>query len=284
MDVSGVLAVAAPGDGQRFAMATRQGMCLYEWETMRGRFQLFQPPITTAAFSLDGHLLAVGATDGSVGVWDTQPDMLVRWRIPVHSASVSSLAFSPNGRWLASAGLDKTLRLWDALYGEQSGQFEKQVGLLNDIMFSPDGRLASAGNDGLIGLWNVHSHLLETTLKGHSAAVTALAFSADGEQLVSGSKDKTIRLWNTLTGVETRRFVGHDDWVTSLALSPDGRLLISGSEDHTIRIWEVETGALLRELTGHSAGVSDVAFSPAGNLLISSSADGTVRLWGVPTK
>ena len=284
MDVSGVLAVAVPGDGQRFAVATRQGMCLYEWETMSGRFQLFQTPVTTAAFSLDGHLLAVGTTDGFVGVWDTQSDVQVRWRVPVHSGPVTSLAFSPDGRWLASAGRDQALRLWDALYGEQSGQFEKQAASLNDVVFSPDGRLACAGNDGLVGLWNVHSHLLETVLRGHAAAVTALAFSADGEQLVSGSKDKTIRLWNTLTGVETRRFVGHDDWVMSLAMSPDGRLLVSGSEDHTIRIWEVETGAQLRVLTGHSAAVNDVAFSPVGNLLISSSTDGTVRLWGVLTK
>ena len=46
-------------------------------------------------------------------------------------------------------------------------------------------------------LWEIQS---ESSLTGHSSAVTGVAFSADGQWLVSGSCDTTIRLWDARPG------------------------------------------------------------------------------------
>ena len=40
------------------------------------------------------------------------------------------------------------------------------------------------------------------TLKGHTAAVTSVAFSPDGKRIVSGSQDKTVKVWDAETGTE----------------------------------------------------------------------------------
>jgi WD40 repeat protein len=46
-------------------------------------------------------------------------------------------------------------------------------------------------------LWKIQP---ESSLTGHSSAVTGVAFSADGQWLVSGSCDTTIRLWDARPG------------------------------------------------------------------------------------
>jgi WD40 repeat protein len=64
--------------------------------------------------------------------------------------------------------------------------------------FHPDGtRLATAGRDRAIWLWDLARGAAVARLPGHTSFVWSLAFSPDGQTLASGSGDHTVRLWDT---------------------------------------------------------------------------------------
>jgi WD40 repeat protein len=66
------------------------------------------------------------------------------------------------------------------------------------LAFHPDGtRLATAGRDGAVSLWDLTRGEEVARLPGHKSFVWSLAFSPDGATLASGSGDSTIQLWDT---------------------------------------------------------------------------------------
>jgi WD40 repeat protein len=150
------------------------------------------------------------------------------------------------------------------------------------VAFSPDGhRLASAGFDRVVKVWDAGAFREERTIPGHTKEVTCVSFSPDGRRLASGSKDQTVRVWDPESGQEVAILLGHASAVRAVAFSPDGRRLASAGD--FVRVWDPASGKELSSLRGHTQDVLSLAFSSDGGRLASASLDGTVRLWDART-
>jgi hypothetical protein len=93
--------------------------------------------------------------------------------------------------------MDRIVRLWQI----DSGACRVLHGHTDDVFaaaFHPDGRrLATAGRDRAVWLWDLARGEDVARLPGHMSFVWSLAFSPDGATLASGSGDATVRLWDT---------------------------------------------------------------------------------------
>lgn len=127
--------------------------------------------------------------------------------------------------------------------------------------------------------WQRQMHLAAKTIKAHSNAIVAVAWSPDGRRFVTGSWDHTAKVWDASSDHELISVDWQGGRVNSVGFSPDGRWIISGHEDHTAKVWDAESGRLLRTLSGHSNEVYASIFSPDGRKIATASKDGTARIF-----
>ena len=178
--------------------------------------------IRSVCFSPDGTLLATGAEDRRIRVWDIEKRK-IKCSFDGHEQDIYSLDFSRNGRLIASGSGDKTVRLWDIDTRQQMMVLSIEDGVTT-VAMSPNGQYVAAGSlDKSVRVWDCQSGFLIERLEGgngHKDSVYSVAFSPNGRELVSGSLDKTIKMWelspqrglisNTgSTGKCVRTFEGH---------------------------------------------------------------------------
>lgn len=152
---------------------------------------------------------------------------------------------------------------------------------VQSLAFAPGGRrMASAGNDRVVRVWDLASGSAVGTL-AHSHPVNAVAYSPNGRSLATAGVDGVVRLWDSSTGAQLQAFATAGYSLFGLAYSPDGQRLAAAGKDRTVYVWSLASGSQERALEGAQGEIHALAYAPDGRTIAAASADRAIRLWDV---
>lgn len=102
-------------------------------------------------------VLISGGRDGYLRFWRSDADFEPLHAIPAHRANIYGIAFNADATLCATASRDKSVKLWDAGAFDPVDRLELKQGghthSVNAVLWCPDGRLLSAGDDRTVRLW-----------------------------------------------------------------------------------------------------------------------------------
>lgn len=188
-------------------------------------------------------------------------------------------------------------------------RYDQHAGWVLAVAWEPGGeRIASAGADGTVRLWEAETGRSLQTYHGHTrwlnkinlqAKIFEVAWSSDGQRLASAGDGATVHVWSAETGHTLTRYEGHVAgarlWpsVYTLAWSPDGQQIASAcsyslGRDTTMHIWDAETGQMFKRYNASSGWLPHfsalaLAWSPDGTALATACENKTIRVWDTRT-
>jgi len=182
-------------------------------------------------------------------------------------------------------------------------RLDTSAGVL-DAAFGPDGQtLVTAGDDGVLRLWNPATGRAVSRIDTGGSAVTALAVrpgeapGTSGGRAAAGSASGTwssvsvaaasgsgppATVWSVPSG-RVEAVAPGSAGARHLVYSPDGEVLAVVDRHGRVSLLDASTGRVCAVL-GHAAGANGApVFSPDGRRLVTGDGRGVVRIWDVAT-
>ncbi|XP_069167941.1 LOW QUALITY PROTEIN: denticleless protein homolog [Procambarus clarkii] len=221
----------------------------------------------------DPCVIATGARDGSVIIWDKRCK-------PHHKADEIAPAHSNLGKTIASPSVRKAAMASSSLNNSVTGVVFQQQHVV----------ISSGASDGLIKLWDLRKthgggkrepqcqNILEHTGRSSHRGFTSLSVSPSRDVLYTSCMDNTIYAYHLAnpTPKPVAEYTGHVNltYFVKSCISPCGSYLLSGSSDNCAYIWLTDSpGQPIARLGGHFAEVTSVGWCPVDDEKVVTCAD-----------
>lgn len=249
---------------------------------------------TVARYSPNGEWIASADVSGTVRIWGTNNDFVLKKEFKVLSGRIDDLQWSADGQRIVASGDGKGKSLvrafmWDS--GTNVGEFDGHSKRILSCAFKPTRpfRIVTCGEDFLVNFYEGPPFKFKLSHRDHSNFVNCVRFSPDGNKFITVSSDKRGILFDAKTGDKIGELSaenGHSGSIYAVSWSPDSKQIITVSADKTAKIWEISedgsTGKVIETLTSPgSGGIDDMLVGCLwqNDYLVTVSLGGTISLF-----
>ncbi|MGZ3624307.1 MAG: WD40 domain-containing protein [Ktedonobacteraceae bacterium] len=251
-------------------------------------FSQHQQSVRALTWSPDGKMLASGANDTQLLIWDLQGNVLVRKE---QDGAVRSVAWSPDGKQLA-LGAAKQLQIinpWNGALIAQPAQMHTDA--ITTLAWSSrqPSMLVSGGLDKKAIVWNTISYTPQTIFTAHTTAIESATWAPDNVTIATSSHGGVVRVWNAESGQQVHGFfMDAQIPMRAVSFASAGPQLAVGGDDGLVRLWNglmCQNGSgtqcldAPQRLHAHQGHVRTLAWSPDARFLATGGDDGMLAIW-----
>lgn len=205
---------------------------------------LYSPELKKlATFDADGHaitamttkdfLIAVGADDGSIRVWNVDTLKLTA-RFEGHSARINTLSFSPDTSFVVSGSDDKTMRIWNTLTQKSLFILKDHAAVVTSVTVDTKNgeRILSYDAAYVLNIWNAKTSKLLKTIQAPVSSWRIVTWDSEIRYVVTnveGSNNNELKLYKLLENKSVTLKTGYSNVPTEARFSPDGQKLFTMS-------------------------------------------------------
>jgi len=151
----------------------------------------------SVAYAPDGSLIACGAMDGTVAIFDTNTGTCLH-TLEGHGRPVRDVTFSPDGKTAYTACDDGYCHIYDARNRSLIDALAGHNSWVVAVTASPSSNaIVTASSDCTLKLWDLsQTRSCAQTMSDHLACVWGARFSPQGDLLLAVSADASVSLFN----------------------------------------------------------------------------------------
>ncbi|MBI3469007.1 MAG: serine/threonine protein kinase, partial [Planctomycetes bacterium] len=142
---------------------------------------------------------------------------------------------------------------------------------------------ASAGEEGVIRLWDIATRTQRATIEPQAGKILGLAISSDSRRLAAACENSTVQMWDLFSHELLARLSLNGNSASAVAFSGDGQTLVAsgGSE---LLLFDVNSGQTRSVLTAHSDFLNCIAVSHDGMTIVAAGNDRRVLHWNLKSR